>query len=395
MAPRVPLLALALALVATACPADEPEPPPEPAPTPAPTPTPEEPEPEPEPEEPDPVDAVGLRQIASLREPLGLAVREGDEALYVAQKTGQIVALQDGDEETVLDIGGEVSGGYEQGLLGLAFSPDGGFLYLHYTDTAGDSRIQEFEVDDDGVAMDSRREVMHVEQPYANHNCGHLAFGPDGYLYVCMGDGGRGGDPHEHGQNIRTRLGAMLRISPRPEGGDPYGIPEDNPFVGEDGRPEIWAYGLRNPWRFSFDRETGDLWIADVGQDSREEINFQPADSEGGENYGWARMEGTMPFRGEEPPDHVPPVHEYEFNGRRTVIGGYVYRGEAIPGLRGTYLFGDLFVPELQGLILEDGRAEVRGLEAEVENLVAFGQDHDGELYAISLSGPIFRIVGP
>jgi glucose/arabinose dehydrogenase len=337
---------------------------------------------------------VRLVPVATLEEPLGMAVRQGDRSLYVVQKTGQLMAIRPGGSpRSVLDLSDEVSLGGEQGLLGAAFSPDGDFLYVNYTDRAGDTRIHEFAMRGDAIDLSSRREVLRVDQPYSNHNGGNLVFGPDGYLYIGLGDGGSGGDPEDNAQNLGILLGKMLRIDPRPQDGRPYGIPPDNPFVGREGaRPEIWAYGLRNPWRYSFDRETGDLWIGDVGQDEVEEIDLQPADSSGGENYGWDGFEGSARFEPPFPQNAVPPVYEYGRSLGGTVIGGFVYRGSAIPDLRGAYLFGDLFNPEVRGLApSSDGFGHFE-LGVTVDNLASFGEDHAGELYLLSLSGPVSRL---
>jgi glucose/arabinose dehydrogenase len=341
---------------------------------------------------------VELRQIAFLQQPLALAVRRDDPTLYIAEKIGRVVALreQNAEPDLVLDLTGEVSQGSEQGLLGLVFSPDGRFLYVNYTDTAGHTHVTEFGFDDSGVDLGSRRDVLFVEQPFSNHNGGNLAFGPDGYLYVGLGDGGSAGDPMANGQSLSTLLGKMLRISPRPSGGDPYEIPPDNPFVGRDGaRPEIWAFGLRNPWRYSFDRETGDLWIGDVGQGSREEIDLEPAGSRGGLNFGWDLLEGTLSFEGAEaPPNAVAPVFEYPTADGCAVTGGYVYRGEEIPDLVGAYVFGDFCNGRLEAFVVRNGRAaQHRELGLVVENLASFGEDAAGELYVLSLSGNVYRIV--
>lgn len=327
-----------------------------------------------------------------------MAVRRGDDALYVAQKTGQVVALRDGavDRRLVVDLSSEVSQGGEQGLLGIAFSPDGARLYTNHTDVDGNTHVTEWTMSGARADPSTRREVLFVGQPFSNHNGGNLVFGPDGYLYIGLGDGGSGGDPMGAAQSLETLLGKMLRIDPRPGGGDPYTIPADNPFLRRPGaRPEIWAFGLRNPWRYSFDRATGDLWIADVGQTEREEIDRQEAGSDGGENYGWDRLEGTQPFEGDAPPGAFPPVFDYGRERGGTVIGGYVYRGSRIPALAGAYVFGDFFNSELQSLRLVGGEARVRGLGVDVENLVSFGEDAAGELYALSLSGPVFRIDPP
>ncbi len=323
-----------------------------------------------------------------------MAVRADDRALYFAQKTGLVVALLDGEvaPRPVVDLTGEVSQGGEQGLLGIAFSPDGDYLYTNHTDLEGDTRVTEWAMD--GGVAGSRRHVLLVEQPFGNHNGGHLAFGPDGFLYVGLGDGGSAGDPFGNAQSLGSLLGKMLRIDPRPSGGRGYGVPSDNPFAGRPGaRAEIWSLGLRNPWRYSFDRATGDLWLGDVGQDTREEVNRQPADSPGGENYGWDRVEGTAPFDGTDLPALTAPVFEYSSDPVASVVGGYVYRGSAIPSLRGAYVFGDFFDPELRILRMVGGEARVSPLGASVENLASFGEDANGELYALSLSGPVFRLM--
>lgn len=325
-------------------------------------------------------------------------MRSGDPTLYVAEKVGVVVAIRHGrvDPVPVLDISTDVSLGGEQGLLGLAFSPDGRFLYVDYTDTGGDTHVTEFEMAGDRAAPETRRDVLFVSQPFSNHNGGNLVFGPDGYLYVGLGDGGSAGDPLDNGQSLSTLLGKILRIAPRSGGEAGYGIPPGNSFAGQVGaRPEIWAYGFRNPWRFSFDRRTGDLWIGDVGQNAWEEIDFQPAGSTGGQNYGWNRLEGTHPYGSlPAPSDAVPPVYEYPHDdGRCVVTGGYVYRGRAIPVLAGWYVFGDFCGGRLEAIRLENGRiAQHVFLGPTVTNLSSFGEDGAGELYALSLSGSVYRL---
>jgi glucose/arabinose dehydrogenase len=341
---------------------------------------------------------VGLETVAELEQPLAIAVRPGDPALYVAEKVGRVVSLAGGAEpRTVLDITGEISLGSEQGLLGLAFSPDGVFLYVDFTDLNGDTHVTEFRFDDDGADVASRREVLLVNQPFANHNGGALAFGPDGYLYIALGDGGSGGDPYGNGQSLSTLLGKILRISPRPSHGRPYGIPKDNPFVGRVGaKPEIWDYGLRNPWRFSFDRDSGDLWIGDVGQSGWEEVDVEPAASPGGLNFGWNRYEGSHPFQGDEDTSGLTmPVFEYPHDGGIcAVTGGYVYRGSAIPDLAGAYVFGDYCEGQLEAFVPhEGGAADHRLLGLHVDGLASFGEDTDGELYVCALSGEVSKLV--
>ena len=343
-------------------------------------------------------DTIRLVLVASLEQPLALATRPGDSALYVAEKSGAVVVVRDGEPDPVpiLDLTGQVSLGGEQGLLGLTFSPSGRFIYVNYTDTLGDTHVTSFAMRDGRADPSSRREILFVDQPFSNHNGGNLVFGPDGYLYVGLGDGGSGGDPSDNGQSLSTLLGKMLRIDPRPNGDRPYAIPPDNPFVDRpDARPEIWAYGLRNPWRYSFDRGTGDLWIGDVGQSAWEEIDVQPADSSGGENYGWNRMEGAHPFEGADAPDGaVPPVFEYSHDdGGCVVTGGNVYRGDDIPFLQGRYVFADFCIGALE-TISYDGEQVTDHIELglRVSNLSSFGEDGAGELYAMSLDGGLYRL---
>jgi glucose/arabinose dehydrogenase len=328
-----------------------------------------------------------------------MAVRAGDPTLFVAEKTGRILALRGGvvEPDPVLDLSRDVSLGAEQGLLGLVFSPDGRYLYVDYTDTSGDTRVVEYAMRDGRADPSSRRQLLFVHQPYSNHNGGNLVFGPDGYLYVGLGDGGSGGDPMGNGQSLSTLLGKILRIDPRPGSQGPYRIPPDNPFLGRAGaRPEIWDFGLRNPWRFSFDGQTGDLWIGDVGQSAWEEIDVEPAGSGGGRNYGWNLMEGRHAYGGAGPVlGLVPPVFEYSHGeGGCAVTGGYVYRGEAIPDLSGAYVFGDFCLGRLEALRLRDGRVVKHWALGPVEpGLASFGQDASGELYVLSLSGDVFRLV--
>ncbi|MGI5272761.1 PQQ-dependent sugar dehydrogenase [Nonomuraea sp. CA-218870] len=325
-------------------------------------------------------------EIAALERPVAFAVRAGDRRLYVAEQGGK---LRTTDGDTVVDLSGEVSGGNEQGLLGVAFHPSGRRLYLDWTDRAGTTHVTEWAYD--GKKATGRREVLTVEQPFANHNGGQLAFGPDGHLYIALGDGGGAGDPEGNGQDLGTLLGKILRIDPR--GGRPYAVPDDNPFVGKEGaRPEIWAYGLRNPWRFGFDRENGDLWIGDVGQNRWEEIDYQPAGSEGGENYGWDVREGAERFRRGRAEEPVDPVIVYSLDegGNCSVIAGFVYRGTKIPWLRGQFLYGDFCAGWIRAAPVDDLERDRR--VGEVEQLSSFGEDHDGELYALSLSGSVYRI---
>ncbi|WP_328808247.1 PQQ-dependent sugar dehydrogenase [Nonomuraea antri] len=380
------LVVAGLLLALTACSAAQPPartsaaPPPTPPPATSVTPA----EAEPETQEPT-SGKLRFTEIARLERPVAFAVRKDDPTLYIAEQGGK---LRTSTGEVVVDLSGEVSGGNEQGLLGVAFHPTGRWLYLDWTDSRGASHITEWAFD--GARATARRDVLVQEQPYANHNGGQLAFGPDGYLYIAFGDGGSAGDPNGNGQNLGTLLGKILRIDPR---GKPYQVPDDNPFAGERGaKKEIWAYGLRNPWRFGFDRESGDLWIGDVGQNAWEEVDHQPASSKGGENYGWNLREGTERYRGERGRGLTEPVITYPLNegGNCSVIAGYVYRGEKIPWLRGRFLYGDFCAGWVKATPAErpDDGAEV----GRVEQLSSFGQGHDGELYALSLRGPIYRI---
>jgi len=298
------------------------------------------------------------------------------------------------DPNAVLDVSGQVKAGGEQGLLGIAFSPDGRYLYLDFTDSGGDTHIAEFAMRGDRPDPGSQRNVLTVDQPFANHNGGQLAFGPDGHLYVALGDGGSAGDPNGNGQSLGTLLGKILRIDPRPSGAQPYGIPRDNPFVDRTGaRAEIWDYGLRNPWRFSFDPTTRDLWIADVGQGDWEEVDHEPA-GRGGRNYGWNRLEGTHRFNGDPPAGAVAPVLEYNHDGGAcTVIGGSVYRGSAIPDLRGAYLYGDYCLGWVKAVSAGDRAGASRDLGINVPSLTSFGVDQRGELFVLSGGGQVFRIV--
>ncbi|MFV2040075.1 MAG: sorbosone dehydrogenase family protein, partial [Acidimicrobiales bacterium] len=297
----------------------------------------------------------------------------------------------------LMDIGDQISDGSETGLLGLAFSPDGGLLYLSYSDKSGDNNIVEFAMDGDSPDLETRRTVLTIDQPQPNHNGGDIAFGPDDLLYVALGDGGGGGDPFANGQDTSTLLGSILRIDP---GADPYSIPSDNPFADGGGAPEIFLYGVRNPWRISFDRATGDLWIGDVGQDAVEEIDVLYASEGGGRgaNLGWSRVEGTLPFNATGPPaeNYVPPVYEYFQDEGCSVTGGHVYRGASLPSLFGSYIFADFCSGRIWGLASNEGQAVLGrfdlGLDIGSDGLASFGEGPDGEIYVLSFGGRVFRI---
>jgi glucose/arabinose dehydrogenase len=338
-----------------------------------------------------------LTKVVELDQPVALAMRPGDPVLYVAEKTGRVRRVRDGrvGPTPLLDLSGQVSTNGERGLLGLAWAPDGRAFYVNYTDRDGDTHVVEYAAPagDATVAVGTGRELLFVEQPFANHNGGNLVFGPDGMLWIGLGDGGSSGDPGNRAQDLGTLLGKMLRIDPRPSGGLPYTIPADNPFVGRAGaRGEIWSYGLRNPWRYSFDRGTGDLWIGDVGQGDWEEIDLARAGSKGGENWGWPHEEGAHRYEGRTPfPGAVRPVHEYSLQGDAcAVTGGFVYRGKRLPSLVGQYVFADACIGELRALVPPDWR--VRSLDLRAGFVASFAEDLDGELYVLSLDGPVYRL---
>ncbi len=295
----------------------------------------------------------------------------------------------------MLDLQDRVgSEGNEQGLLGLAFSKDGALLYVDYTDKNGDENVDEFAVNNGTIDAGSRRRVLFEKDPFGNHNGGDLVFDDDGMLYITFGDGGSAGDPNGNGQNLGVLLGKILRIDPTASGGNAYSIPADNPFVGQSGaRGEIWMWGLRNPWRFSFDQQTGDTWIADVGQNQYEEIDFAPK-GEAGINWGWNAREGLHPFKGDAPAGARDPIAELSHaDGNCSITGGYVYRGKAIPDLQGAYIYGDFCAGELLALTQANGAvAQQKDLGLKVKQLTTFAQDADGEVYAVSREGTVYRL---
>jgi glucose/arabinose dehydrogenase len=346
---------------------------------------------------------LSLARVAALSQPVALATRPGDDSLFVAEKGGRVRRVAGGqggtpslDGGAVLDLSAQVTRGFEQGLLGLVFSPDGSRLYVDYTDRSGDTQVVEYAFADGRADAASRRVVLSVDQPYPNHNGGEVTFGPDGKLYVGLGDGGSEYDPDRVGQNLGTPLAKILRIDPQPSGGQGYSVPADNPFVNRAGaRPETWVWGLRNPWRFSWDRQTRDLWIADVGQDRWEEIDFLPPAAAAGSNLGWSLMDSAHPFHGTNPPGGVLPITEYTHDdGSCSVAGGYVYRGDRIPALRGAYLYGDYCSGKVWALTQSGGRvADQRqlGLGTPIGNVLSFGEDAAGELYLLT-GDALFRI---
>lgn len=337
-----------------------------------------------------------------LKSPVAFTSRHGSRFVYVAeQNTGRVVAFDplkpDIATMIALDLHGAVSQGNEQGLLGIAFSLDGLRLYIDYTDPVGDSHIDEYSIDRDGRAIaTTKRQLLVQKQPFANHNGGQLAVGRDGMLYIAFGDGGLANDPFRNGQNLSSLLGKILRIDPRPNGKSPYSAPADNPFAHQAGaRPEIWHWGLRNPWRFSFDRTTNDLWIADVGQNLYEEIDHAAA-NKSGINFGWNRREGTHDFNGaKRPAGAVDPVLDYAHdNGNCSVTGGAVFRGASVPTLQGIYIFADFCAGNLIGIDARPGLAHPAhaDLNLHVDQPTSFGEDNDGNVYVLSRAGTVARI---
>ncbi len=330
---------------------------------------------------------------------------DGSGRLFVVEKAGTIRTVVGGkaSPEPFFDITALVeSDGNEQGLLGLAFHPafkaNGKFFVAYTAASSGANTVAEFHVPVAGGAASPTpvRTLFSIADSRSNHNGGMLVFGPDGYLYISTGDGGGGGDPDKNGQKLSALLGKILRVDV--DSGAPYSVPPDNPFVGRtDARGEVWAYGLRNPWRFSFDHQTGDLWIADVGQNAIEEIDFQPAASKGGENYGWNIMEGTrcfQPSNGCEQGGLVVPVFEYTHaNGGCSVTGGYVYRGKTIPALVGRYLFTDYCDETLRTLRREGSRWIAETVGETNGEVSSFGEDEAGEVYLVGdRDGTIYRL---
>ena len=343
--------------------------------------------------------------VGGLVRPTDLTHAGDPRTLYVTEQPGRVRVIRDGVllPEPFLDLTDRVGArGNEQGLLGIAFAPDfaqSRKVFVNYTDRAGDTVIAGFLAREDALSADpaSAWTVLQIDQPCANHNGGQLRFGPDGMLYIGTGDGGSAGDPLNAGQDVRTLLGKLLRIDvSQSSARAPYRIPADNPDFGPGSRRELWAIGLRNPWRFSFDRLTGDLFIADVGQNRFEEINFQPAGSRGGENYGWRLREGFAPFREDRPPEGLTdPIWQYGREDGCSVTGGYVYRGNAIPALYGAYLYGDFCSGRIWTLRrTADGQWQNTLLFDTELNIASFGEDALGELYVLDLNGAVYRLVG-
>ena len=345
---------------------------------------------------------IRLEQVdGRFRNPVYLASPPGDSRLFIVEQAGRIRIVKNGQalSEPFLDIADRVRSGGEQGLLSVAFHPDyrtNGYFYVNFTDRSGDTRVERFKVSANPDVADpaSSKLVIGIDQPYANHNGGLVMFGPDGMLYVGMGDGGSGGDPHGNGQNRNALLGKILRLDVSSE---PYGIPVGNPRTG--GRAEIWAIGMRNPWRFAFDRQTGLLYVADVGQNEIEEIDVESA-TEPGLNYGWNIMEGDHCYRSSSCDREglvMPKVTYNHSGGACSVTGGFVYRGRRIPSLAGHYFYSDYCAGWLKSFRMMNGAVTDRRDWKTSENLghvVSFGEDSSGELYILTEGGKVLRIVG-
>jgi glucose/arabinose dehydrogenase len=353
-------------------------------------------------------EGVRLLEIASgLSVPLYLTAPTGDlSRLFIVEKTGGIRIIKDGTllADPFLNISAQVSGGAEQGLLGLAFPPDyasTGRFVVHYTDPAGDTRLSVFQVSANPDVADpsSEQVILTADQPFDNHNGGQITFGPDGFLYLGLGDGGGANDPGGRGQDLSELLGSILRVDV--QSGTSYTVPADNPFVGQQpARPEVWSYGLRNPWRFSFDRANGDLYIADVGQSEIEEVDVAPAATGGGKglDYGWSIMEGDECLGGGQCDQTglTLPTFQYHHPEGCSITGGYVYRGSAIPAIQGLYFYGDYCQGWVHSFRYADGAAtEVTDWPALRTSapLTSFGEDAAGELYVLESSGRVSRII--
>ncbi len=350
---------------------------------------------------------LDLQRVASgFNMPLFLThAGDGSGRMFIVEKGGRIQILRNGQKAATpfLDITAIVnSAASERGLLGLAFHPkykDNGLFFVYYNDSTGDLNIVRYKASSNPDVADPSAAKLILKithRAFSNHNGGMLAFGPDGYLYVGIGDGGSGGDPNRNGQNPKVLLAKLLRIDV--DSGDPYGIPSDNPFSdGKQGRPEVWAYGLRNPWRFSFDRETSDLYIADVGQDAYEEIDVQKAGTKGGLNYGWNIMEGLHCYPASancSKEGLVLPVFEYDHSQGISVTGGYVYRGQKYPKLQGYYFFADYGSGRIWAMKADSsGAYKTAEALASGQTISSFGEDEAGEVYLTNLAtGEIYQL---
>jgi glucose/arabinose dehydrogenase len=350
---------------------------------------------------------VRLVKVGSFESPVYVTAPPGDRRrVFVVEQAGRIRVIRGGKvlDSPFLDIRSLVTGGGEQGLLSMAFAPDyarSGRFYVYFTDKDSNQRVVEYRrATADRASTASARLVMRMDDPEANHNGGLVVFGPDGLLYIGTGDGGGADDQHGtrgNGQDLGSPLGKLLRIDPRASGGRPYRAPSSNPFAGRKGaRPEVYAYGLRNPWRFSFDRTTGDLVIADVGQNAVEEVDFVRRGRGAGVNWGWRPLEGTRRNFDEPAPGAQAPVIEHTHDeGFCSITGGYVVRDPQLPALRGRYVYGDYCDSRIRSVTLRAGRrttGKVVGGLAKVGSLSSFGEDAAGRVYAVSLDGPVYRL---
>lgn len=359
--------------------------------------------------------AIELVPVASFEEPVDVATRSLDPRFYVVQQGGQVVAADAESDSVIFDIGDVANvelgrDGGEQGLLGLAFHPSADLAYINFTNSDGTTVVAEVAYDPTSIEFDpsTYREVLTVEQPFANHNGGDLEFGPDGHLYIATGDGGSAGDPERFALDLTSRLGKLLRIDPTPsDDGRPFAVPDDNPFLGaDDADPTIWTYGLRNPWKFSFDSLTNDLWIGDVGQGEFEEVDLAPAtdgvDAGRGLSFGWSAFEGDVAFNGDQLADgHVPPVATYpHVDGACSISAGAVSRDSAYAGLNGWYVYGDFCSGQLWALDttsvgISDSTRVGDPVIVELGNvpaLVGVFEGPDGDVYALSRNGPLVRL---
>jgi glucose/arabinose dehydrogenase len=355
----------------------------------------------------DGVGGVRLSTLGEFDQPVYVDQPPDDpDHLFVVEQGGRIMVMRDERpvEEPFLDLSDEVSCCGERGLLSVAFAPDygkSGLFYVYYTDKQGTIRIVEYRRSESNpLAADagSARELLHVAHPFPNHNGGLVVFGPDGLLYTGLGDGGSQNDPDRNGQDLGTLLGKLLRIDPDPANGKPYTVPADNPFVDRpDARPEIYSYGLRNPWRFAFDPLTDDLAIGDVGQDEAEEVDLVARGEGRGANFGWSAYEGFNRFNDDQrAPDAVPPVFAYDHDSGCSITGGYVVRDRKLPTLYGRYLYGDFCAGQLHSFTARPNRraTDDRPLGVQVPSLSSFGEDDAGHVYATSLEGPVYRLTG-
>jgi glucose/arabinose dehydrogenase len=358
---------------------------------------------------PGPAAAATLEQIGSFEQPVFVTSDPGNaDRLFVVEQGGRIILSQGGATSTFADLTSLVLSGGERGLLSMAFATDfatSGRFYVYYTSRPGqgDIQVDEFTASGSNVDLGSRRPIITIpHRDFANHNGGQLQIGPDGMLYLAPGDGGSGGDPDGNAQNLNSLLGKILRIDPRPTGNAPYSIPPGNPFVGTAGADEIWSYGLRNPYRFSFDRGTGAIAIGDVGQSGFEEVDYEPGPNAGrGDNFGWDCREGRHPHSGADPAcagvtSFTEPIFEYSLAGANCAItGGYVVRDQSLGDLYGRYVYADYCAGAIRSLVpavpdASDDRSE--GLQ--VANPSSFGEDACGRLYVVSHQGPVYRFVG-